>query len=189
MTTLEKHLNDLFAAIVYCYQQKLLMPCLVLLYSGIDVVASLEPSTAQTVRVRFEKWVERYVLSSGSLPCTAKELYAARCGVVHTFTPDSDISRAGNARIIAYAHGDADVKKLDEATALMGRQGIQVNVHLRDLIGAFHAGWETYLKEVTADIQRWKEVANRTSMWTTDLDSATVDQYLKARSSGQSRAR
>jgi len=31
MEMLERHLNDLFAAIVYCYQNELLMPCLVLL--------------------------------------------------------------------------------------------------------------------------------------------------------------
>jgi len=45
MEMLERHLNGLFAAIDHCYHHELLMPCLVLLYSGIDVAASLEPST------------------------------------------------------------------------------------------------------------------------------------------------
>src|ERR1035437_1362408 len=44
MEMLEKHLKDLFAAIIHCYQNRLLMPCLILLYAGIDVAASLEPS-------------------------------------------------------------------------------------------------------------------------------------------------
>jgi hypothetical protein len=51
------------------------MPCLVVLYSGIDVAASLEPSTGSSVGERFEKWVDRYMLKGTSLPCTARELY------------------------------------------------------------------------------------------------------------------
>ena len=38
---LEKHLKDLFTAIIHCYQNQLLMPCLVLFYAGIDVAAFL----------------------------------------------------------------------------------------------------------------------------------------------------
>jgi hypothetical protein len=106
MEMLERHLNDLFAAIVYCYENELLMPCLVLLYSGIDVAASLEPSAGKGVGERFEKWVERYMLKGRSLPCTARELYAARCAVVHTFTPNSNLSKTGKARVIGYAFGN-----------------------------------------------------------------------------------
>jgi hypothetical protein len=183
MEMLEKHLKDLFAAIIHCYQNRLLMPCLILLYAGIDVAASLEPSMGKGVGERFEKWVDGYMLSGRPLPCTAKEIYAARCGVVHTFKPDSDISRAGRARVIGYAYGNADLKKLDEATALSGRQGLQVNVHLGDLIEAFHAGYETYLKEAFSDSERWKEVLENVGVWTVSIDTALVDKYLAAKSS------
>jgi hypothetical protein len=183
MDMLEKHLRDLFAAIIHCYRNQLLMPCLVLLYAGIDVAASLEPSVAKGVGDRFEKWVDRYMLSGRSLSCTAKELYAARCGVVHTFTPDSNISKAGSARVIGYAYGNAELKKLDEATTLSGRQGLQVNVHLSDLIEAFHAGYETYLKEAFADSARWNEVMRNAGTWTVSIDTALVDKYLAAKSS------
>jgi Bacteriocin-protection, YdeI or OmpD-Associated len=110
MEMLEKHLGDLFEAIVYCYRKEFLMPCLVLLYSGIDVAASLEPSAASGVGERFEKWVERYMLKGTSLPCTARELYAARCAVVHTFTPDSNLSKSGKARVHAF-HSTTPVLK------------------------------------------------------------------------------
>ncbi|MBZ5528177.1 MAG: hypothetical protein LAN71_09800 [Acidobacteriia bacterium] len=183
MDMLEKHLRDLFDAVIYCYQKELLMPCLVLLYSGIDVAASLEPSVAQGVGERFEKWVERYMLSGRSLPCTAKEIYAARCAVVHTFTPDSNISKAGSARAIGYAYGNAEVKKLDEATVLSGRQELQVNVHLSDLIEAFHAGYEIYLKEALKDSARWKQVMEHANMWTVSIEPAKVEGYIAAKSS------
>ena|SRR5882757_1781637 len=178
MDMLGKHLKDLFYAINHCYQNQLLMPCLVLLYAGIDVAASLEPSAGIGVGDRFEKWVERYMLNSGALACTGKDLYAARCGVVHTFTPDSDISKTGRARVIGYAYGDAEVKKLDEATSLLGRQGLQVNVRLLDLIEAFHNGFEVYLKEAFMDSTRWTEVMGNAGVWTTVINTAEVDKFL-----------
>ena len=125
---------------------ELLMPCLVLLYSGIEVAASLEPSAGNNVRDRFEKWVDRYMLNGRSLPCTAMELHAARCAVVHTFTPDSNLSKTGKAHVIGYAFGNADIKKLDDATVLLGRETGQVNVHMKDLIEAFYSAYETYLE-------------------------------------------
>jgi hypothetical protein len=183
MEMLERHLKDLFAAIIHCYQNQLLMPCLILLYAGIDVAASLEPSAGKGVGDRVEKWVDRYMLNGRPLPCTAKEIYAARCGVVHAFTPDSDISKAGRARVIGYAYGNAELKNLNEATALSGRQGLQVNVHLGDLIEAFHAGYETYLKEAFSDSARWKEVMGNVGVWTVSIDTALVDKYLAAKAS------
>jgi len=158
------------------------MPCLVLLYSGIDVAASLEPSAGSGVGERFEKWVDRYMLKANSLPCTARELYAARCAVVHTYTPDSNLSKAGKARVIAYAYGKADVKKLDAATALAGRQAGQVNVHMKDLIEAFHNGYETYLKEALADRERSQEVMMHAQIWTASMGPDKIDAYLAVKS-------
>jgi hypothetical protein len=178
MDMLERHLKDLFAAIIHCYRHELLMPCLVLLYSGIDVAASLEPSSGKGVGERFEKWVDRYMLKGNSLPCTATELYAARCAVVHTYTPDSNLSKAGKARVIAYAYGKADVKKLDKATVLTGRQAGQVNVHMKDLIEAFHSGYETYLKEALTDTERRQEVMRHANIWTASMGPDKIDAFL-----------
>lgn len=188
MDMLEKHLKDLFAAVIHCYQNQMLMPCLVLVYSGIDVAASLEPSLAKGVGARFVKWVDRYMLTGRSLGCTAKELYAARCGVVHTFTPDSDLSKTGGLRVIGYAYGNADLKKLDEATAVSGRHELQANVHLGELIEAFHAGYEAYLKEVLLDNARWKEVMENVGMWTVSIETEPIDRYLAIKSSSVPRS-
>lgn len=179
---LERHLNDLFAAIDNCYQDELLMPCLVLLYSGIDVAASLEPSTGGSVRERFEKWVDRYMLSGRPLSCTAGDLYAARCAIVHTFTPDSHLSKTGRARVIGYAFGNADLKKLDDATTRLGRNTGQVNVHMKDLIEAFHSGYQTYLKEAFADSGRREEVMSHASIWTSSMGTEKIDAYLAMQS-------
>ena len=61
---LAKNMVDLRDAIEDCYDKGRYMPCLVLLYSGIDVAASLEPSSGTGVGERFTKWVERYMLKN-----------------------------------------------------------------------------------------------------------------------------
>ncbi len=53
MDMLEKHMIDLHDAIEESYAKARYMPCLVLLYSGIDVAASLEPSSGSGVGDRF----------------------------------------------------------------------------------------------------------------------------------------
>jgi hypothetical protein len=189
MEMLERHLNDLFAAIVLCYRHELLMPCLVLVYSGIDVAASLEPSSGNGVGDRFEKWVDRYMVKGNSLPCTARELYAGRCAVVHSYTPDSNLSKAGKARVIGYAYGKADVNKLDEATLRANRQAGQVNVHMEDLIEAFHSGYETYLKEALADSERRKEVMKHANIWITSMAPDKIDAYLAVTSANPGNAK
>lgn len=70
------------------------------------------------------------MLKPGTLSCTEADLYAAKCSVVHSFTPDSDLTKAGKARVIGYAFGSANVDKLDQAAVFAG-QSDQVNVHVR----------------------------------------------------------
>ena len=40
------------------------------------------------VRDAFVCWVDNHLLQARSLPSTAMELYAARCGILHTFSAD-----------------------------------------------------------------------------------------------------
>src|ERR1700724_1775650 len=150
MGMLEKHMIDLQDAIEESYAKARYIPCLVLLYSGIDVAASLEPNLGHGVGDRFKKWVDRYMLKSSSLKCTATDLFAARCAVVHTFTPESDLSKGGKARVMGYAFGTAELDKLNKASDITG-QSRQVNVYARALIDAFYDGFRMYLAEVRAD--------------------------------------
>ena len=105
MEMLERHLNDLFAAIDHCYHNELLMPCLVLLYSGIDVAASLEPSTGGTVgevRIAFGT-DERTELTEAIL--TDMREGGHRVIVVGDGAPWPDVGRAVGQ---AVAEGDAE---------------------------------------------------------------------------------
>jgi hypothetical protein len=178
MDMLVKHMLDLHDAIEDSYQKARYMPCLVLLYSGIDVAASLEPSLGTGVGDRFRKWVDRYMLKSGSLKCTATDLYAARCAVVHTFTPESDLSKKREARVIGYAFGAAKLHKLDEASDIAG-QSRQVNVHARSLIDAFYEGFGTYLEEARGDKLRLQEIERTAGLWSVSMSLKPIDDYLE----------
>lgn len=51
---------------------------------------------------------ERYVLPKSKIDCTALELYAARCSIVHSLGWESKLSKTGKARAVFYSVGEAD---------------------------------------------------------------------------------
>jgi hypothetical protein len=56
------------------------------MFSTLAALAALDrPSNEQSTNHRFfEDWARKYVRPNDSLGCCAKDLYAARCGVLHT---------------------------------------------------------------------------------------------------------
>src|SRR5439155_802130 len=55
----------------------------------------------------FKKWVEDYMTADSKVAFTSEELWSARCGLLHTHTASSRLSRQGKARQLHYfrAHG------------------------------------------------------------------------------------
>jgi hypothetical protein len=81
---------------------------LTLLYSGIDTLGLLAapPSEDNATRGTFTNWCNAYLLtrlrSVDGKALTALDLYAARCGILHTSTSVSSLSREGEAREVQY---------------------------------------------------------------------------------------
>jgi len=81
---------------------------LALIYSGIDTfgLLSTPASVMDASGDTFKHWCEKYVLpriqSVEGNPISAVDLWAARCGVLHTSTPLSKLEREGNAHQIWY---------------------------------------------------------------------------------------
>lgn len=75
-----------------------------LCFSTIDAVAALSRPKEQvdTSRHVFIEWVNRFMLPADSVPCSAIDLYGARCGVLHTYSPDSSLRASGQARPLFY---------------------------------------------------------------------------------------
>jgi hypothetical protein len=171
-----QNMKQLLDAIEDCLAKHRLVPCLTLLYSGIDVVASLERGPAEKTKAAFVRWVDENLLKAQPLPCTALELYAARCGVVHTFTAESDLSRKGSARRVIYAWGSAKTEDLAAAASLLGRT--DVPVHIRELIDGFRAGLANYLEEVARSPERQQRLEAGTGLWFEHMDQGVVKDFL-----------
>ena len=132
-----------------CRSEKLISPVLILLYSTIDIASYLNSASAST-RERFVLWCDTYLLKAKQLPCTALELYGARCGVVHAMSPDSDLSTAGKVRRIIYAWGDSEVDTLQSLLELT-RMSDYVAVKLEELVEAYRLGLAFYIKDLEQD--------------------------------------
>lgn len=81
------------------------LPALMLTYSAIDIAGWLDSTGSEQVNVTFTRWVNSYMLPAKSLPCSALDLYGARCGLLHTLTSTSRLSGQGKAKHLAYAWG------------------------------------------------------------------------------------
>jgi hypothetical protein len=81
---------------------------LVLIYSGIDTLGLLAaaPEIEDATGETFKGWCKKYLLarlqSIDGKPLEAVDLWAARCGVLHTSAPVSTLSRKGEAHEIWY---------------------------------------------------------------------------------------
>ncbi len=166
----------LIEAVEDCLEKRRVMPSLVLLYTAIDVVASLERRHDEGTRASFTRWVDSYLLNRRSLGCTPLELYAARCGVLHTFTAESDLSRAGKTREVVYAWGNQKKEDLQEAIRLTNRDWVAL--HVGDLIDAFREALLLYVEEIEKDPGRQKLVEKRAGVWLTNMNPELLHKFL-----------
>lgn len=133
MTTI----NDTIAE---CINKGRLFPTLILIYSSIDILASLQTKKGNSTDKGFKKWVSNYLFTEKSFACTANELWGARCGIVHTMRYDSEV---GNAREVVYGFHwhETDIERIEDLTK-------EVGVYVDDLFDAFKAGCEKYLLDL-----------------------------------------
>jgi hypothetical protein len=109
--TLCAMIKDSIITIQEMLEKRRFLTALILFYSTIDILGSLlrPKSHPDTSGGDFKAWVNRYIFLGSSLPATADDLWAARCGLLHTNTPDSRNSRTGKAREIHYVKGNKDL--------------------------------------------------------------------------------
>lgn len=111
------------------------------------------------------------------LGCTAMDLYAARCGLLHTFTGQSHLSRAGKARMVVYASGKDEAEDLTEFIQL-GRLSDCVAVKTEDLVEAYRRGLGLCLKELTADPEKAKALNEKATHFYTEMSSEERDRLV-----------
>jgi hypothetical protein len=173
------NMGQLLSAAQRCLAERQILPCLTLLYAGMDVMSFLESAPAEKVNVHFKRWVQNNLLPLTNWTCTAVDLYAARCAVVHTFTAESDLSKAGKAKVILYAHSGADPTKLQKVGVDFGWDVEYLNVE--DMLKFFGQAALNYLADMSSDPVRKAQVEKKAGLWFGDTKEGLIDKYLTAK--------
>jgi len=85
-------------------EQECLISAVALMHATIDAVSALTRPKEQddTSRQVFEAWVKRFLLPGSGFEFSASDLYAARCGVLHTSSSESRLEREQGAMPLVY---------------------------------------------------------------------------------------
>lgn len=144
--------NEMLAAAKRCIELGQVVPALVLMYSQVDALAwSCAEDSRGKVKANFVSWTEAWLLPHlhRHVPDLAGiDLYAARCGVLHTLTGVSDLSVAGRVKSMGYARGTADAAGMNENIARerpdVGAKFVMVHLDwLHAALGAAFAAIQT----------------------------------------------
>ena len=142
---------DLTTAVNEAFNQPKL-PAFILLYSSVDILSSLtRPIGADdTNGAVFQNWVKKYMLPGASIACNEKDIWGARCGLLHTYTVQSRLSRDGKIREIHYYVGDRGFAQIAQKQIDPTAQD-KVVVCIADLLSAFLTAIERFAQDVQSD--------------------------------------
>jgi hypothetical protein len=177
---LYENLMSLSKGVDACLDNKLIGPALILIYSAIDTAAWLDSNDEFATRNSFIDWTNRYLLSTNALSCTAVDLYAARCGLLHTFTPNSKLSSEKKARRICYAWGKSRGEDLQRTIDLAKTADEYVAVKVEELFAAWRDGVLTFTEDLDAGSARTVAVMAKAKNLFSELGTDSVTELLAA---------
>ena len=166
---LQSNVLNHLAAIDLCLANHLRMPALVLIYSGIDILAALARpiASADVTRDDFVHWCQMYLIPTGFNQCSPIDLYAARCAVVHTYSSESALSRKGKAREVIYAWGNRQTHPLQSVIDRVGIANLVV-IHIDELAASVRLAAARFFEAARADPSQWPVVVARSEKFFQD---------------------
>lgn len=135
---------------------------LTIVYSGIDSFGLLAapPGVLDASGTTFVQWCERYILprlqTVEGTAITPVDLWAARCGVLHTSTPLSKLERNGNARQVFYQFKDKTGVNM-----ILNAQQMPIRIDIEKLAMAFREGGIAFLTDLKNDPNSLKAADDR----------------------------
>ena len=144
--------QELVDALLHAFdEQRPPLPALLLMYATIDIVSALSrPVTdSDTSGHVFRKWVDAYMLPGSRLTCTSDDVWAARCGLLHTLSLSSRLSRTGKAKRICYISSEAGVQRMQQFTDSKGHNVVVVS--LPTYVQAFRGGIYKFIEHMIRD--------------------------------------
>jgi len=149
----EHSVRQLVSTMEVCCKEKLVLPSLILLYSGMDIMAwlSRDKSHVDSTRHDFTHWINTYLLPGHGFTCKAKDLYAARCSILHSYTSESQLSRQGEAKKVFYSWGTAHPESLQQIIDVSSEKDKVIVLHVDLLMDAFKEGVQRFNKALSKD--------------------------------------
>ena len=175
-------LLDVLSTMEVCAESGRVLPALVLGYTTIDALGWMTAvDSTEQVRKRFTAWTDEYLIpaSRGKIQCTAIELYAARCGILHTFTSESDLGKQPGVRTVAYAWGKA--RREDLELALRRTRAPAVAMHVSDFTEAVRHGTADCFERAQSDLALAQRMQSRGDRYYAHLRGDAFDAFLGRR--------
>jgi len=135
-----------------CLENGLLEEGLVLIYSGIDTLGFLSapPDVSGANRHTFLSWCDKYFLqyvrSAENESVSAFDIYAARCGMLHTSMPITELERKGKAHQVWYRFKDTA-----GANFMMATPQRPMGLDIENLAVAFKFSGIMFIEEINQD--------------------------------------
>jgi hypothetical protein len=151
-------------AIGLCFDSGLPEAALTLLYSGIDTLGFLaaSPPKNKATEETFKDWCNVYLLtrlkSVDGETLTSLDLYAARCGILHTSSPVSNRSRKGAAREVCY-----QFKGQHGVNLMMNVKLVPLMLDIEEFITAFKESGIAFIQDLSRDQTRREAAEMRAS--------------------------
>ncbi len=152
-------LNEFTSSIRLVLDAKHTLPALVMLYAAIDIIGSLlrPESETDTKGAYFKKWVNEYMLVQSNVRFSAEDLWGARCGLLHTHSPSSMLSRKGAARQLQYTRGPLPPPMM-QAIKRVEQEGKKIFVDVDVLNQLFESGVRRFLDAIQRNSNLQKRV-------------------------------
>lgn len=151
---------QLIESIELLMEEQFISSVLILTYSAIDIVSSLSVKGDRDAQRRdFIEWVDKYLLPIPQTSCTGKDLYAARCSVIHILGSESLLSRKGEAKNIVYTWGNESVEKLQKNMNLIETPTIVIKIEV--LIQSFREAVADFFEAAKDDRELWETIKKR----------------------------
>ena len=172
-----RNISSVLSAVDLCIEKQQTLPALILLYSCIDTLGSLEGDENEGNRRSFIQWTENYLLKGKELACTAEELYAARCGILHTLSPEARLYRKRKVRRIGYTFERAKTDDLNQALEKMNENSLVV-ISVNDLKDALELGITEYMVDIENDLERQVKVFKNATQSFAQISDSAINKFL-----------
>jgi hypothetical protein len=167
--TFQEYILRHFRAIELCLSHRLPLQALMLIYVGIDSMAWLAMPAGQedVTGADFMMWYEKYFPATTTAVIRGVDLYAARCGVVHSATAESRLARNASANRIAYTWGSGNPRLLEAGIVLAaGRSEFSKYaqskvLHVDTLFGYFKDALHAFDRALAGDTELCERVIAR----------------------------